>query len=256
MKMTFKQFLPIPIIVAAVATVLVIVYNQVFPEISLLKNTLNPGMMAVTFQAWAMYFMAGCCLLGGLKTLIGYIGGIVASVLIMEMSGLFSQANQSWALPLAVFIVVIPVIMAERVKLINFVPAWFIGSGMFFVLRSGAPFGAMGTRWGAHWDVGLAIVAACLVGQIFGVITVWSRMAYEGMLPKPKEEPVLAAAGVAETPASQPTPIAEPAPAPVVEEAPAEACGEECVCEAPAEACDEGCACEAPAEEPTEKPAE
>ena len=229
MKMTFKQFLPIPFIVAAVATMLVIMYNYIIPEIPALAKIVGPG-MPVTFQAWAMYFMAGCTLLGGLKVFIGYIGGIAASVFILEFIN-FSPANASWLMAVAVFLIVIPVIMAERVKLINLLPAWFIGSGIYFVSRGFVPGAqAMGARWQSHWDVALFVLTACLIGQVFGVITVWCRMLYEGMLPKPKEEPVPVAAesGVAETPAVEPTPIAEPASAPV-EEAPA-----------------------APAEEPTE----
>ncbi|MBT3278009.1 MAG: DUF1097 domain-containing protein [Phycisphaerales bacterium] len=258
MKMTLKQFMPIPIMIAAIATVLVVAYNYIIPEIPSLAKIVGPG-MPVTFQAWAMYFMAGCTILGGLKVLVGYAGGIAASIFILEVMN-FSPANFKWMMALAVFVIVIPVIMAERVKLINHVPAWFVGSGMFFVLRNfPAPTGqAMDPRWAAHCDTAMLVLTACLIGQIFGIITVWCRMAYEGMLPKPAEEAVAVESGVAETPAVAPTPIAEPA---------AEECDCDCDCEVPAEAsacseandgecCGDTSACETPAEDAEEKPAE
>ena len=135
----------------------------------------------IAFQAWAVYFLAGCTPTGGVKAWIGYATGVVASIAIIELMGapgiksLPTVGGMNLAMALAVFIVVVPAIMSENLK--NMVPALFIGSGAFF--------GLTGLMDGAgHLAVARAELVYCAVGLLFGYITVFWRGKYEATLKK------------------------------------------------------------------------
>ncbi|MCL2004782.1 MAG: DUF1097 domain-containing protein [Planctomycetaceae bacterium] len=139
----------------------------------------------VAFQAWAVYFLAGCSAKGGVKAFIGYATGIAASIAIIELIGVLSflpsPAGINLAMALAVFIVVIPAIMSEAFK--NMVPALFIGSGAFFGLS-----GLMGAEgWSGHLAVARVELVYCAVGLLFGYITVFWRGKYEASLSKKED---------------------------------------------------------------------
>ena len=139
----------------------------------------------VAFQAWAVYFLAGCTVLGGIRALIGYATGIAASIAIIELMGAPGISSlpvvdvgvgMSLAMAVAVLIVVIPAIMTESLK--NMVPALFIGSGAFFGLSQIMG----GTGWEGHMAVAQAELTYCAVGLLFGFITVGWRGMYEASL--------------------------------------------------------------------------
>ena len=135
----------------------------------------------VAFQAWAVYFLAGCNPMGGVKAFIGYATGIAASIAIIELMGapgiskLPVVGGMNLAMALAVFIVVIPAIMSENLK--NMVPALFIGSGAFFGLSQLMP-------GKGYLAVTQAELVYCAVGLLFGFITVYWRGKYEASLNK------------------------------------------------------------------------
>ncbi|MDP6635223.1 MAG: DUF1097 domain-containing protein [Phycisphaerae bacterium] len=189
--MTFKQFFPIPVGIAVLAFLLMI-----FDIIA----GYCPGkyfVIWVAFQAWAMYFMAGCTLQNGVKVMLGYLGGAVASIAIMEFSGLISFLGPM-AAPVAVLIIVVPVICAERVPMLDFVPAWFVGAGVYFALRGSYP---------THTATTITSLFSCAVGIAFGIATVVGRGKYEATLKLGEEAPAEAPAeAVAETPAEAPAP--------------------------------------------------
>ena len=177
--MPFSKFMIIPIFVAAQATSMM----MLAPYIPGTASAIGTGLLAwVAFQAWATYFMAGCELKMGAKIVAGYFGGIIASVAIFELAALFSGMNTestSWGLYLAVFLAVVPVIAAERVPGLDFVPAYVVGAGAFFALMTYVPKPeAVGKM---TWYVNLAtpIMIACVMGVIYGWITVAIRGAYE-----------------------------------------------------------------------------
>ena len=173
--MTFKQFIIIPLYIAVLATILMV--------LSVYKDLVLPHMYAwVTFQAWAMYFLAGCTYKGGVKVLLGYLGGAIASVAIFELMGLLAACGLGGnaALWLAVFIIVIGVISAERIPWFDFVPAWFIGAGVFFGIME-LKFGLKLT-WANYATTGTHVMVSCAVGMIFGVVTVAIRARYEALL--------------------------------------------------------------------------
>lgn len=171
--MTFKKFIAIPFIVALLAGTIQIVDQLLHLQVEPMGNV---GFGWIAFQAWAMYFLAGCDLKGGLKTLLGYVMGIVASIAIMMLGGKLAGMG-FYAVPIAVFLVVIPVIFLEKVKWLDFIPAIFIGAGAFFAFMSYVP------------DATFAIAAKteliyCLLGLGYGYITILLRGAYEKKVSK------------------------------------------------------------------------
>ncbi len=176
MKLTFKQFLPIAVGIAVLAFLLMLVDLAVAKACGEGKNYF---VIWISFQAWAMYFMAGCTYKDGVKVLLGYLGGAVASAAIMEMGGAM-PALGVMAGPIAVLVIVVPVICSERVPMFDFVPAWFVGAGAYFGLTA-FQSAAAPTAW-SHLDVSIACLLSCLVGLIFGVVTVIGRTKYEAML--------------------------------------------------------------------------
>jgi len=79
--MTFKRFFFIPLFIAVLAVILV----MLAPPSPVVVPYLWPW---IAFQAWAMYFLAGCTVKTGVKVILGYFGGAVASAAIMELMGL------------------------------------------------------------------------------------------------------------------------------------------------------------------------
>lgn len=177
--MPFKKFMIIPIFVAAQATTMM----MLAPFIPGTPSAIGTGLLAwVGFQAWATYFMAGCTPKMGLKIVAGYLGGIVASVAIFELAAVFSALSTEttpWGLYLAVFIVVIPVIAAERAPGLDFVPAYFVGAGAFFALITYVPKPEAVGKLAWYVQVATPIMVACVMGVLYGWITVTIRTAYE-----------------------------------------------------------------------------
>jgi hypothetical protein len=172
--MTFKQFFPIPVFIAAEAVTLVMLAPPSPVVIPYLWTW-------ISFQAWAMYFLAGCTLKGGVKVWLGYLAGAVASVAIFELNGLLTPAlGPCGALSVAVFLVVIGVICGERIPWFDFVPSWFIGAGVFFgiiVLPHCPEFTGL-CRWGQYLLAAKFLMVSCAVGLVYGVITVYVRTKY------------------------------------------------------------------------------
>lgn len=167
--MDFKKFIVIPIFIGFLAATFVALDQFISP---FLPIAANKGFGWVTFQAWAMYFMAGCTLKGGARTFLGYVMGITAAILIIKLAGLLSAAG-FWTVPLAVFVIVIPMCSMERAhSLLDFVPALFISSAVFFAFMNYIPNATMGTS-------ALVILLYCAIGMVYGIVTVWLRGLYE-----------------------------------------------------------------------------
>jgi len=175
--MTYKQFFPITVMIAILAAAMMVLDAN--------KASFLPHFLSwVAFQAWAMYFLAGCTRKGGVKVMLGYLGGAVASVAIMELAGVFGGWGFGGAaVPVAVFFVVIAVISAEKVPWLDFVPSWFVGAGVFFglmALKQDWPAGA--GQWTKYWIAGVHLMVSCAVGMIYGLVTVFLRTKYETWL--------------------------------------------------------------------------
>lgn len=172
--MEFKKFIWIPVIVALLAFSIQILDQLVSPNVMPAGNV---GFGWIAFQAWAMYFLAGCDVKGGIKTLIGYVNGIVASILIMKLGGMLIPSLAFYAFPVAVLIIVVPVISLERIPWADFVPAVFVGAGVFFGFMSYVPNASFASAASTE-------IIYCIIGLIYGYVTVKLRVLYEGAVTK------------------------------------------------------------------------
>ncbi len=181
--MPFSKFIVFPIFVAfqAASMMLLAPFIKVGPE-----SIGGPALVAwVSFQAWAMYFLAGCTIKTAGKTAIGYAGGIIASIAIFKLTGVFAGVMGGyWGLALAVFLVVIPLMCVERVEILNFVPAWFIGAGVFFALAGMHKADTMAK----YMEIAVPEMIACVTGLFYGYCTVAFRTWYEKMVMPATEE--------------------------------------------------------------------
>jgi len=131
-----------------------------------------------------MYFLAGCTVTMGLKTLAGYLGGIVASVAIFELGDLLAGdagLGGYWGYAVSVLIVVVFVISMEKVPGLNFVPSWFLGAGVFFGYMALKGYAANGDDHNltVYTNIAVPELAACAVGLAYGWVTVTFRKWYE-----------------------------------------------------------------------------
>lgn len=135
----------------------------------------------VGFAAWACYFLNGCTVKGGAKVIGCWVAGVIASVLIIEfgtkLTGL-TGGNATIGFPVAVAIIAFFVILFEKVPALDFIPGWFVGAACFFGYNTIAE---------GNYAVSVpAILVSCVVGQVFGFVTVYLRTAY-GKVSEPAE---------------------------------------------------------------------
>lgn len=99
----------------------------------------NVGFSWVAFLAWATYFMAGCTIKDGVRSFVGFVIGIIASIIIMELSVPFGALG-FFATPLAVLIIAWLLFYLEIAPhMFSFVPAVYIAAGAFFGCMSYVP---------------------------------------------------------------------------------------------------------------------
>ena len=182
--MKFSKFIIIPIIVAILAAVMQVI-DQFLAANTIVGKLLAGGGSWIAFQAWAVYFLGGCNVKGGVKGFISYTIGIIASIGIMAFGGLLSTGGIGfWGVPFAVLIVVIPCICCERVDLMSYVPALFVGAGAYFgIMGYIAPTVAAPFK-GNFWAFGAVELFYCLFGLVWGWITIKLRGAYEAKVAK------------------------------------------------------------------------
>ena len=167
--MNFKKFIVIPVFIAILSASFIVIDQLLNPFMPIADKG---GFGWVTFQAWAMYFLAGCTIKGGVRTFLGYIMGILAAVSIIYLVGIFGSTG-FWALPLAVLVVVIPMCAVERAPaLLDFVPALFVSSAVFFAFGKLYPNATMTSS-------AITILVYCAIGMIYGLVTVSLRTIYE-----------------------------------------------------------------------------
>lgn len=175
--MKFSKFIIIPIMIAALAAIVQCI-DQYLMGSALLP--LGPSFGWITFQAWAVYFFAGCNIQGGIRAFAAYFTAMVASAAIIALGMWFDSLGLGfWAFPLSLLILVIPVICLERVKYFDMIPALFIGAGAFFALMTLATFDPGDSLCDQFIKSGTVELIYCTVGLIFGWITVTLRVKYE-----------------------------------------------------------------------------
>ena len=143
--MTLKKFVLIPVIIGVLACLIQaldqLLYTSVPPEG-------NVGFSWISFQSWAVYFLAGCTVRGGIKAFIAYAIGIAASIVIMVLGGAMTPALGFFAVPVAVGVIAFCAIFCER------------------------PNATFATA-------ALTEMIYCTIGLLFGYITICLRSAYE-----------------------------------------------------------------------------
>lgn len=173
--MKFSKFILIPVMIAALAALVQIIDQLLQAGGTCPFFIANSGFGWLTFQAWALYFLAGCNIKGGLQVLTAYVAGVIGSILIIMFAGWLSTVGVSafWATPLSLMILVIPVICLERVKVM--IPALFIAAGAFFAMMTFQPAAENTT----FLNAAITEMIYCVVGLAFGWVTVTLRVAYE-----------------------------------------------------------------------------
>ncbi len=172
--MKFKQFVPIPLMIGVLAFGIQVLDQLISP---VMPPAGNVGLSWICFQSWAVYFFSGCTLKGGIKAFISYGLGIVVSILIMTMGGATASVLGFCAVPLAVGIMACLAIFLERNDWTSCIPALFIGAGAFFAFMNYIP--------GATFAIAsFTIMVYCLIGLVFGWVTILLRSKYEEKVKK------------------------------------------------------------------------
>jgi hypothetical protein len=176
--MDIKKFLPIAIFIGVQACIIQIIDQCLCLYV---EPVGNKGFGWISFQAWAVYFLAGCTVKGGIKSFIGYFIGMIASIVIMKGAGILSFLG-FLSVPLVLLILVPAIIYLELAPdLLNLVPAVFVGAGVYFGFKSyvdGATF----------TNVLVTESIYCVLGLVFGWATVTFRGWYENHYLKAKAQ--------------------------------------------------------------------
>lgn len=132
------------------------------------------GLTYIAFLAWAVYFFSGCTLKGGIRAAIGYVVGISFSIAIMLLA---DSLSGFFAVPLAVFIVVLPVLYLEKVPWVDLIPAMFVASGCYFGIMNYIPEATFATAATVEIIYGF-------IGLLFGWITITGKGYIEKVIEK------------------------------------------------------------------------
>jgi len=123
----------------------------------------------ISFISWAAYFLFGANIKGAINAFCSMIPGIIAAILMFVLSIAFGFVPW-WAVPLAVVIVVIPMMYVDKVKIINNVAAEFMGTGLYFSLSAAGAF--TGFTVGQYALVGITELLYVAIGFAAGWVTI------------------------------------------------------------------------------------
>ncbi len=163
--MTTKKLLVYAVLTAVLAGVVTLVTWQ----LNGWPIAVGKPLTYISFISWACYFLFGANPKAALRAFTSIIAGIIAAILMFVLSIAFGFTPW-WAVPLAVVIMVIPMMLCERVKPFNNVAAVFVGTGMYFSLSAAGAFPDFTV--GTYCMVGLAELVYVLVGFIAGYLTI------------------------------------------------------------------------------------
>lgn len=123
----------------------------------------------LSFVAWAAYFLFGANVQGAVKAFTSMLAGIIAAILMFALSIAFGFAPW-WAVPLAVFILVIPMMFCERIPIFSNVAAVFMGTGLYFSISAAG--GVAGFTIDQYLLVGATELFYVLIGFAAGWLTI------------------------------------------------------------------------------------
>lgn len=167
--MNAKKYFPIALFIGIQAFAIQIVDQLLCAYVPPIGNT---GFGWIAFQSWACYFLAGGTVKGGVRSFIGYVFGMLASIAIIAGSGIVGTLG-FFATPV-VLLILVPIILYLDIapELLNLVPAVFVGAGVFFGMMSYVP----GTTF---TNTLITEGIYCVLGLIFGWATCTFRGWYE-----------------------------------------------------------------------------
>ena len=159
--MTFKQFLPVPVMIGVTAGLWMVVVGQ-------WKISAFPLIPWVPFITWALYFMAGAKRSRLMKEAIGVTGGILAAVaVLLAFQGLSGVVGQGWwVLPLVVFFAAFTIVALEWTNWFELAPAYFFTFAGYFAFLFGGFMGPKMTLSNILWFWVLS-----LIGLGIGLLT-------------------------------------------------------------------------------------
>lgn len=148
----------------------------------------------IGFAGWGSYFLAGCTPKGGVKVVSCWIGGIIASISLILFGSMLQgimPATVAWTI--ATGVIAFFMICFEKVPALDMIPAWFIAAACFFgyntMVGSLVAAGSFPADDGSNmYKAAGAVIISCIVGQIFGYVTILARTAYGKLLQDGGEE--------------------------------------------------------------------
>ncbi|MBQ9058838.1 MAG: DUF1097 domain-containing protein [Atopobiaceae bacterium] len=144
------------------------------------------GFSCVAFLGWPTYFMSGCTLKDGIRAFFAFIVGIVAGIVIIQISGWLGFMG-AWGNLLAVLVVAWLLFYYELgPEYLNHLAACYISCGSFFFYMTHVAPHAQGM--GATMTGGfITILVYLTIGLIFGWMTIAFRTWYEGRNANPEQ---------------------------------------------------------------------
>ncbi len=168
--MKFHKFILIPIFIGVLAFILQVVDQNLSP---VLAPSGNHGFAWISFQAWAVYFFAGCTLKGGAKSYLNYITGIVAAISMILFAQFAAPVLGTFAMPVSLLLGCTVFLSLERIELFNLLPPMFISAGIYFGIITYVP--------GANFmNVAFIVALYAFFGLFLGYISIRFRTWYEG----------------------------------------------------------------------------
>lgn len=170
--MSFSKFFPIALFIGFQCIILQSIDQLLSP---LMPPVGNVGFGWIAFQAWAMYFLAGCNLKDAARTFFGYGIGILGSIAIFLLAGKCGMLGFMNVPVVLAGVVTIMILLERAPTMLNFVPAFFVGAGAYFGFMSYIP--------GATFETAaFTELVYCLLGLASGYTTVTFRVWYESTL--------------------------------------------------------------------------
>jgi hypothetical protein len=163
--MSVKKYLPIALFIAVQTFILQVIDQLLSPRVHPLGNM---GFCWMAFQAWAVYFMAGGKVKGGISSFISYIVGMIVAICIIKSSRVVHLGF--FTLPTIMLVMVVILLQLELgPELVSFIPAVFVGCGAYFACMSYIPNTTLGGMFGTE-------IIYCLLGLAFG----WGTVTFRG----------------------------------------------------------------------------
>lgn len=167
-----KVLLPYSIGMGVLAGVVTLVTWQAN---GLLITGSNSPLSFLAFCAWPAYFMIGATPKKALLAFSSMAFGILAAVAMFILAITFGFSPW-WAVPLAVFIVVVFMSWLEKVPPAADIASVFLGTGLYFALSGAGVFGGQFTP-ANYLLVGVAELAYVLVGFVAGFLSIqWAGL--------------------------------------------------------------------------------